>query len=70
MSQAAWKAEQIIGNGENADTAQDVSNPALNKDWADSSETMKALTWQGKNSVKVGKPAISFISPAISSTNC
>lgn len=55
MSQAAWKAEQALGHGDNATTAQDVTNPSLNKEWADTSDTMKALAWEGKNTVKVGK---------------
>ncbi|KAI7525520.1 hypothetical protein KC317_g21259, partial [Hortaea werneckii] len=52
MSQAAWKAEQAIGHGDNAVTEQDVTNPALNKErWADPSDKMKALAWMGKNTV-------------------
>ncbi|KAI7238126.1 GroES-like protein [Hortaea werneckii] len=54
MSQAAWKAEQAIGHGDNAVTEQDVTNPALNKErWADPSDKMKALAWMGKNTVEV-----------------
>lgn len=57
MSQAAWKAEQAIGHGDNAVTEQDVTNPALNKErWADPSDKMKALAWMGKNTVEVGMP--------------
>jgi hypothetical protein len=62
MSQAAAQAEKAVGHGDNATTAQDVTNPANNPAWANKSgEMMKALTWQGKNSVKVvevPKPAI------------
>ena len=55
MSQAAYKLEQAIGDGPAA-TLQNVSNPALNNSkYGDTSEMMKALTWQGKNSVKVGE---------------
>ncbi|KXT08358.1 hypothetical protein AC579_9939 [Pseudocercospora musae] len=54
LSQAAYKAEQGIGHGDNATTAQDVTNPALDKEqFADTSETMKALAWMGKNKVEV-----------------
>jgi len=53
-SQAAFKAEQALGHGDNAVTAQDVSNPAYTKGAADpSGETMKALVWMGKNKVQV-----------------
>lgn len=54
MSQAAWKAEQAIGHGDNATTAQDVTNPGLKAEWGNPNETMKALAWMGKNSVEVG----------------
>lgn len=53
MSQAAWKAEQALGHDNNATTAQDVTNPADNSNWADSSDKMKALAWMGKNKVEV-----------------
>ncbi|KAH4415991.1 hypothetical protein HBH92_066790 [Parastagonospora nodorum] len=62
MSQAAMQAEKAIGHGDNATTAQDVTNPANNPEWANKSgEKMKALAWMGKNSVEVvevPKPAI------------
>lgn len=54
LSQAAYKAEQALGHGNNATTAQDVTNPANDRErYGDSSETMKALTWQGKNTVEI-----------------
>lgn len=53
MSQAALKAEQAIGHGDNATTAQDVTNPGNKEEWGDKSETMKALAWMGKNKVEV-----------------
>jgi threonine dehydrogenase-like Zn-dependent dehydrogenase len=55
MSQAAFKAEQAIGHGDNATTEQDVSNPSKNEGkFADpSGEKMQALAWMGKNSVQV-----------------
>lgn len=57
MTQAAAMAERAIGHRDNADTIQDVSNTALNNNkYGDASVTMKALVWQGKNDVKVGKP--------------
>lgn len=56
MSQAAAMAERAMGHRDNADTVQDVTNPALNNNkYGDASVTMKALVWQGKNDVKVGK---------------
>jgi hypothetical protein len=55
MSQAAWKAEQALGHGDNATTAQDVTNPGNKPEWGNPSETMKALAWMGKNKVEVGK---------------
>jgi N-acetyl-anhydromuramyl-L-alanine amidase AmpD len=54
MSQAAFKAEQALGHGDNATTAQDVTNPGLKEEWGNSNETMKALAWMGKNKVEVG----------------
>ena len=56
LSQAASLVEKALGHGENATTEQDVTNPARNREkYADpSGETMKALVWNGKNSVKVG----------------
>ena len=54
MSQEAWKAEQALGHGENATTAQDVTNPGNKAEWGNSNETMKALAWMGKNKVEVG----------------
>lgn len=58
MSQAAAKAEQYVGHGDNADTAQDVTNPGRDRaKYGDTSETMKALAWMGKNTVEMGRPA-------------
>jgi threonine dehydrogenase-like Zn-dependent dehydrogenase len=54
LSQAAAKAEQAIGHGDNAVTAQDVTNPGRDRAaYGDPSQTMKALVWQGKNTVQV-----------------
>lgn len=54
LSQAAAKAEQAIGHGENAVTAQDVTNPARDRNaYGDPSTTMKALAWMGKNTVQI-----------------
>lgn len=54
MSQAAYKAEQALGHNDNSITAQDVTNPANDREkYGDSSETMKALCWMGKNKVEV-----------------
>lgn len=48
--------EKAIGHRDNAIIEQDVSNPAIDRSkYADpSGETMKALLWEGKNTVKVG----------------
>lgn len=54
LSQAAAKAEEKIGHGDNAVTVQDVTNPAQNREkYGDPSENMKALVWMGKNTVEV-----------------
>lgn len=55
-SQAAAFLEKAVGHGDNATTEQDVSNPARDRQkYGDpSGETMKALVWNGKNSVQVG----------------
>lgn len=42
MSQAAAKAEEKIGHGDNARTVQDVTNPARNREkYGDPNETSK-----------------------------
>lgn len=54
VSQAAAKAEQAIGHQDNAITAQDITNPARDRNkYGDPSQPMKALAWMGKNTVKV-----------------
>lgn len=54
MSQAALWAEKAIGHGDNATTAQDITNPAFDRQGlGDMSETMKALAWMGKNKVEI-----------------
>ena len=62
VSQAAAKAEQAIGHGDNAITAQDITNPARNREkYGDPNVTMKALVWNGKNTVNmedVPKPKV------------
>jgi len=75
MSQAAALLEKVIGHGDNAQTEQDITNPARDRArfghptevWSfrhkESTncasdlfvQTMKALCWMGKNTVKVGK---------------
>lgn len=57
LSQAAALVEKVIGHGNNANTEQDVTNPARDRaKYADpSGETMKALVWMGKNDVQVRK---------------
>ena len=59
MSQAALKAEQALGHGDNAVTAQDVTQPARDRSkFGDPTENMKALVWNGKNTVNVGKDTL------------
>nr|POE79969.1 s-(hydroxymethyl)glutathione dehydrogenase [Quercus suber] len=54
LSQAAAKAEQAIGHGDNATTAQDVTNPGRDRaKYGDPTENMKALAWMGKNTVQM-----------------
>jgi hypothetical protein len=53
LAQGAFKAEQAIGHGDNATTAQDITNPGLYDAADPSGEKMKALVWQGKNKVEV-----------------
>lgn len=55
LSQAAAKVEQALGHGDNAVTAQDVTNPGRERErYAHpSGEKMKALAWMGKNKVEV-----------------
>uniref|UniRef100_A0A0D6R0T0 Alcohol dehydrogenase-like N-terminal domain-containing protein n=1 Tax=Araucaria cunninghamii TaxID=56994 RepID=A0A0D6R0T0_ARACU len=62
LSQAANLVEKIAGHGSNAETAQDITNPAIDRSkYGHPTETMKALVWQGKNSVaiqEVPKPVV------------
>lgn len=54
LSQAANLVEKIVGRGSNAKTAQDVTNPAVDRaKYGHPTETMKALVWKGKNSVAI-----------------
>jgi hypothetical protein len=57
LSQAAALVEKAIGHDDNAQTAQDVSNPGRDREkYADpSGEKMKALCWMGKNKPQVCK---------------
>lgn len=54
MSQAANVAERIVGHGDNADIATDVTNYAKGDAGEETSTRIKATTWQGKKSVKIG----------------
>jgi len=59
VSQLAAKIEQFIGHGDNNITEQDITNPARDRaKYGHPTETMLALTWQGKNTVKVGQSNI------------
>jgi len=54
LAQAAAYVEKLIGHQDNATTAQDISNPARDRSkYGHPTETMKALCWMGKNTVKV-----------------
>ena len=53
-SQAANIVESAIGHGDNATVTTDVSNYAKNEYGEETGAKIKATTWQGKNSVKVG----------------
>ncbi|KAL2070792.1 hypothetical protein VTL71DRAFT_13818 [Oculimacula yallundae] len=55
LSQAAALLEKAVGHGDNAVTAQDITNPGRDRaKYADpSGEMMQALVWNGKNSVKI-----------------
>ena len=58
MAQAAMKVEQALGHGDNAITAQDVTNPANDREkYGDPTETMQALVWMGKNTVEMSRSA-------------
>ncbi len=56
MTQAAALLERAIGHNPGAATAQDASNPRIDRQkYADpSGEMMQALCWEGKNAVQVG----------------
>ena len=52
-SQAAYGVEKAVGHDGNPVIEQDVSDY---KKTSDDHKTMKALVWQGKNKVEIGKP--------------
>ena len=56
LSQSANVLEKAMGHVEGAVTKQDISNPDRDREaYGDpSGEKMKALVWNGKNSVQVG----------------
>lgn len=54
FTQSANFAEKLIGHGENATITTDVSNYE-NEFGRETGETIQATTWQGKNTIKVGK---------------
>lgn len=53
LSRGAAQAEYAIGHGDNAVTAQDITNPAYHEGAGDPSVKMKALAWMGKNKVEI-----------------
>jgi hypothetical protein len=65
MSQAANLLEKVIGHDGSAVNKQDISNPAIDRSkYADpSGETMKALLWQGKNTIEVRMSPQHSLSP-------
>ena len=65
MAQAANLVEKLVGHRENAITEQNLTNPARDRaKYADpSGETMKALTWMGKNTVEVCTLAVGDMIP-------
>ena len=74
LSQAAAVVEKALGHGDNANTEQDMTNPARDRSkYADpSGETMKALAWMGKNTVEVrtSTPHHSPLPLAIQQASC
>jgi hypothetical protein len=57
MNLAANLAEKVSGSGNNATVTTGVSNPSVDLEkYADTSVPIKAVTWQGKNSVAISKP--------------
>jgi hypothetical protein len=66
-SQAAYGLEKAVGHGDNSILQQDVAS-TTGPGQGHSTETMKALTWQGKNKVEVGMCTVIFsvasVSPA------
>lgn len=52
-TQAAYGVEKLTGHGDNAVTAQDVSNYSGDAGQGEEGGTMKALCWMGKNSVEI-----------------
>ena len=54
MTEAANYVEKAVGHGDNAVIAQDVTNPAKNREkYGDPDVNMKALVWMGKNHVEL-----------------
>lgn len=49
-SQAAFQVEKLVGHDDSTITQQDVTNY---EGMGDSTQTMKALAWQGKNKVEI-----------------
>ena len=54
MSQGANLLEKAMGHGDNAVIEQNMTNPDRDRaKYGDTSETMKALAWMGKNDVQI-----------------
>lgn len=55
FSQAANIVEHIADRGDNADITTNVSNYAKGSAGQETDDWIKATTWQGKRSVKLGR---------------
>ena len=59
MSQGANLLEKAMGHGDNAVIEQNMTNPDRDRaKYGDTSETMKALAWMGKNDVQMSPPSL------------
>lgn len=54
FSQASNVVEHVADRGDNADTTTNVSNYAKGSAGEETDARIKATTWQGKGSVKIG----------------
>lgn len=52
VTQAAYQAEKALGHGDNNVIQQDVTNY---QQTGEAGQSMKALVWQGKSKVEIGR---------------